>query len=227
MYFLPKIHKRLDNVPSRPVISNCGTPTEKASEFLDHHLQPIMKSGVSYIKDTNDFLFKLKNLGKIPENAFLVTADVVGLYIPQDEGLEVLRKQLNVFDNKSVPTEGLVKMAEFVLKNNYFEFNSSFKHQISGTAIGTKFAPPYACIFMDYIEREFLKNEEIQPWIWFRYIDDIFFIWTASEKELDEFLNRLNSFHPNLRFTHERSRESLNLMDVIVKIQQGEFVTDL
>ena len=66
-------------------------------------------------------------------------------------------------------------MAEFVLKNNYFEFNWSFKHQISGTAIGTKFAPPYACIFMDYIEREFLKNEQIQPWIWFRYIDDIFF----------------------------------------------------
>ena len=49
MNFLPKIHKRLDNVLGRPVISNCGTPTEKASEFLDHHLQPIMKSGVSYI----------------------------------------------------------------------------------------------------------------------------------------------------------------------------------
>ena len=152
MYFLPKIHKRLDNVPSRPVISNCGTPTEKASEFLDHHLQPIMKSGVSYIKDTNDFLFKLKNLGKIPENAFLVTADIVGLYpsIPHDEGLEVLRKQLNAFDDKSIHTEDLMKKAEFVLKNNDFEFklnlnlNSSFKRQISGTTIGTKFAPPYA-----------------------------------------------------------------------------------
>ena len=160
---------------------------------------------------------------------FLVTADVFGLYpsIPQDEGLEVLRKQLNAFDNKSIPTEYLVKMAEFVLKNNYFEFNSSCKHQISGTAIGTKFAPPYACIFMDYIEREFLKNKQIQSWIWFRYIDDVFFNWTASEKKLDELLNRLNRFHPNLRFTQERSRESLNFLDVTVKIQQGEFVTDL
>ena len=101
-----------------------------------------MKSGVSYIKDTNNFLFKVKNLGKIPENAYLVTADVVGLYlsIPHDEGLEVLRKQLN--DNKSITTEDLVKMAEFVLKNNYFEFNSFFKNQISGAAIVTKFAPP-------------------------------------------------------------------------------------
>ena len=62
MYLLPKIQKRLINVPGRPVISNCGTPTEKASEFLDHHLQPIMRSGMSYIKVTNDFLLKLKNL---------------------------------------------------------------------------------------------------------------------------------------------------------------------
>ena len=45
LYLLPKIHKRLHNVPGRPVISNCGTPTEKASEFLDFHLKPLMQSG--------------------------------------------------------------------------------------------------------------------------------------------------------------------------------------
>ena len=36
MHLLPKIHKRLVNVPVRPVISNCGTATEKSSEYLDH-----------------------------------------------------------------------------------------------------------------------------------------------------------------------------------------------
>ena len=41
-YLLPKIHKRLFNVPGRPVISNCGTPTEEISEFLDRHLKPVM-----------------------------------------------------------------------------------------------------------------------------------------------------------------------------------------
>ena len=80
MYLLPKIHKILDNAHGRPVISNCGTPTERASEFLDHHLQPFMKPRVSYIKDTNDFLSKLQHLGKIPENLLLDRADVVGLY---------------------------------------------------------------------------------------------------------------------------------------------------
>ena len=160
MYRLPKIHERLVNIPGRPVISNCGTPTEKASKFLDHHLQPIMKSGTSYIKDTNDFLSKLKNLKKVPDNAILVTADVVGLYpsIPHNEGLEVLKKQLDNFYEKSIPTEDLVKMDEFVLENNYLELNSIVKHQISGTAIGTKFAPPYAFIYMDYMENQFLRN---------------------------------------------------------------------
>ena len=43
LHLLPKIHKRLENVPGRPVISNCGTPTEKVSEFLDYHLKPVMQ----------------------------------------------------------------------------------------------------------------------------------------------------------------------------------------
>ena len=40
-------------------------------------------------------------------------------------------------------------MAEFVSKNNYFEFNTQVKQEIFVTAIGTKFAPEYSCIFMD------------------------------------------------------------------------------
>ena len=90
-----------------------------------------MKSEVSYIKHTNDFLCKLRNLRKIPENVFLVTADIVRLYpsIPHDEGLEALRKQFNAFDGKYIPTEDLVKMAEFVLNNNYFKFNPTVKHR--------------------------------------------------------------------------------------------------
>ena len=59
-YLLPKIHKRLHNVPGRPVISNCGYYTENISSFLDYHLQPLAKKVESYIKDTNHFLKKLK-----------------------------------------------------------------------------------------------------------------------------------------------------------------------
>ena len=56
-------------------------------------------------------------------------------------------------------------MAEFVLKNNYFELNGQVKQQISGTAIGTKLALTYACIFMDDVESKFLETHSFQPLI--------------------------------------------------------------
>ena len=89
-YLLPKIHKRLVNVPSRPVVSNCGTPTERISVFVDYHINPIVKCLPSVLVDTSDFLRRLENVGYIPETAIFGTIDVVGLYhahIPHDEGL--------------------------------------------------------------------------------------------------------------------------------------------
>ena len=57
----------------RPVISNCGRPTEKVSEFLNHHLKPIQDE-LSYIRLPTFF----RTIGSVPENAILVAADVVG-----------------------------------------------------------------------------------------------------------------------------------------------------
>lgn len=65
------------------------------------------------------------------------------------------------------------------------------KPRIPRTAIGTKFAPPYADIYIDYTENQFLNNEQINLGIWSRYIDDISFIWIARKSEFDEFLERL------------------------------------
>lgn len=42
-YMLPKIHKGLNSVPGRPVISNCVYFTESISSFVDHYLQPLSK----------------------------------------------------------------------------------------------------------------------------------------------------------------------------------------
>ena len=78
-YLLPKIHKRLYNVPERPVISNCGYYTEHISSFLDFHLQPIAKKVKSYIKDTNDSLKKLRSFTNLSGNSLLCTMNVVGV----------------------------------------------------------------------------------------------------------------------------------------------------
>ena len=154
----------------------------------------------------------MKRIGKVPEGSFLVKADVVGLYpsIPHKEGILALKSKLEEQTSSKIPTNDLVKLAEFVLKNNFFEFNNEIKQQISGTAIGTKFAPPYACIYMDKTETDFLKTQELQPFVWLRYIDDIFFIWTHGEAELKKFMEGLNNFLPNLQFTYESSKKEVH-----------------
>ena len=122
-----------------------------------------MQKGWLYIKDSGDFINKTENFTTIPGNAILVTADVVGLYpsMPHEAGLRALREALDKQDKKSIPTEDLIKTAEFVLKNNFFEFNSKIKQQVSGTATGTKFTPPYACLFMDKFETIFLETQQL------------------------------------------------------------------
>ena len=60
---------------------------------------------------------------------------MVELYpsITNTAGLNSLKKpSLENGINKQIPTSDLVKMAEFVLSNNYFEFSEKVFEQISG-----------------------------------------------------------------------------------------------
>ena len=176
-YLLPKIHKGLSGVVGRPVISNCGTVTEHVSEFLDHHLNPLVCSTESYVKDTNHFVLLLAGIGDIPDGALLCTVDVVGLYpsIPHDEGLEAMRRALNSRQDPSISTGSLVNLGKVVLENNVFEFGGRIFRQKLGTAIGTKFAPAYANLFMADLEKRLLDGAVDKPLVWLRYIDDVFF----------------------------------------------------
>ena len=78
--------------------------------------------------------------------------------------------------NKTVSTESLIKLAELVLKNNYFEFNDRFRKQKEDTAIGTKFAPHYALTFMAALQKEILESFLKKHLLRCRYADDIFII---------------------------------------------------
>ena len=124
-------------------------------------------------------------------------------------------------------TESLIELAELVLRNNYFEFNDKFKKQKEGTATGTKFAPPYAIIFMAALEEEILESLIKKPWLWWRYIDDIFMIWHHGENELKQFIDKLNKFHPTIKFTCDYSRERVHFLDVQVILENNEISTDL
>ena len=75
------------------------------------------------------------------------------------------------------------------------------------------------------LEEKIFSASEKKPMIWWRYIDDIFFIWEDEEESLEKFLNKLNSFHPTIKFIAEYSRETINFLDV--RLVGGELMTDL
>ena len=142
--------------------------------------------------------------------------DLVGLYpnIPHGEGLASLYKFLETRENKQISSVTLAELAEIVLQNNIFEFDEETFKQKRGTAIGTKFALPYAIFFMADLKEKLLEIFEKKTMIWWRYIDDIFFIWEHGEESLRVFIDQVNLFHPTIKFTAEYSKKEDNYLDL-------------
>ena len=94
--------------------------------------------------------------------------------------------------------------------------------------MGTKVAPAYANLFMRELEETLLKNHEYKPTVWWRYIDDIFFIWEHGESSLKEWTKYLNSAHQTIKFTEEFSYIEIPFLDTKVKVDHtGKLYTDL
>ena len=229
-YILPKIHKQGN--PGRPIISSNGHPTERISEFVDYHLKPLVQNLPSFIKDTTHFLLQLQKLGPLPDNSLLVTLDVSSLYtnIPHNEGIDACRYFLNTRQDKLLPAENICDLIRMILTMNNFSFNDEHYLQKHGTAMGTRMAPSYANLFMGKFEQQAIDNSSLKPFIWWRFIDDIFMIWTHGEEHLKTFIGYLNSFHPSIKFTHEYSNslhQTLPFLDVQVHLINNHIQTDL
>ena len=118
LYFLPKIHKRLSNVPGWLVISNCRTSTNNTSDFLDYHLKPLMERIWSYIEDSGDFTEKIKRISNIQDDVILIIADVVELYLSilHDLGLKALKEALGKKESVQISTSNLAKWLNLYVK---------------------------------------------------------------------------------------------------------------
>ena len=110
---------------------------------------------------------------------------------------------------KDFSTKSLCELAAIILKNNFFEIGEEVYHQLLGTAIGTKFAPIYANLFMAGLEKKIFENANFKPLLWLRYLDDIFCIWTEVFERLQELYQ-----YPTINFTMEFSKEQINFLDV-------------
>ena len=63
--------------------------------------------------------------------------------------------------------------------------------------------------------------------LWWRYVDDVFMIWSHGEEKANEFVNLLNFSHETIKFTHEVLPSKINFLDVTVLLHYNKIATDL
>ena len=200
------------------------------SEIVDFFLQPYMPTIPSFIKDTDDFIRRIRNIIDLSSDVLLVPLDVMSLNpsIPNYFGLCALEDFLLDRNLLTIVVNGIHNITELVLNKDVFEFNSECFLQTSGKAIGTKIAPAYANIVMSIFERKLLTGSCSKPLVWFRYIDDIFANWTYGEDKFYDPMLYINSIHSSFQLTCNYSKDCVQFLDVSVSVDNsGNTTTDL
>ncbi|KAI3357064.1 hypothetical protein L3Q82_015447, partial [Scortum barcoo] len=130
-YLLLKIHKDPETWPvpflipgGRPIVSDCGSESYQVTEYIDFFLNPLAKKHVSYIKDTYDFVNKLKNI-RVPTHTFIFSADVDSLYTNIDTalGVKAVADIFNSNPDPSRPDAAILDLLKITLTCNDFNFN--------------------------------------------------------------------------------------------------------
>lgn len=90
---------------------------------------------------------------------------------------------------------------------------TEFFLQNSGTSMGAKMAK---------------RNPHLHNILyWIRYIDDIFFIWTGTDHELQEFFKFINTNYCDLSFTMDFDMNKMNFLDILVYRDSGRLCSNL
>jgi hypothetical protein len=95
-------------------------------------------------------------------------------------------------------------------------------------AIGSSPSPVFCNLFMEDLETRAISSFTHKPEVFFRYIDDIFFIWPEFECSISEFHVHLNNQDRNIKFTVElENNGKIPFLDVIVSRGTGRLVTEV
>lgn len=82
--------------------------------------------------------------------------------------------------------------------------------------MGKRFAPAYANIFMSEWEKVGLEKTKHKPLLYYRFLDDIWGIWTESEEKFNQFIIDLNNTNSSISIMAEINKEQVNFLDITI-----------
>ncbi|XP_044764540.1 uncharacterized protein LOC123321102 [Coccinella septempunctata] len=236
LYGLMKIHKStiLDEIPIRPVVSNCNAPTYQLSKWLNIFLKEKINFSPSYtIKNTLDLVNKIKDI-KVEDHYKIRTLDIENLYtnVPTLEVKRLIEEDLDQSNLSNDTVETVCQILNLCLKQNFFQFDNKIFEQIQGLAMGYPIAPYLADRYMDYFEKTHIFNwgNEFSPLIvyYYRYVDDIIILWKGTDQGFNDFVTYLNSSVNNIKFKNEHINDKeCNFLDLNIKLLDGKHSFDI
>jgi len=159
----------------------------------------------------------------------LFCLDVKALYpsVPRQEARAAAEVALSGRVNPLIPTDDVLAMMDAVLDHNTFTFDGVHYVQTEGTAIGSHLGMNYAPTYMGSWENELLERSTKQPLAYFRFVDDVWGLWTHGLDALQEFHQLSNKIHQRIKIELRHATEKIEFLDVITINRNGHLVTDL
>jgi hypothetical protein len=194
-YITPKVHK--SPWKTRPIVSCVNSTLGYLSKWIDRQLQKVVHLCPGYLKDSTTLLNKLKEMDILTATTVMIVADAVSMYtnINTEHSIHILKEWLDLHQAdlpKGFPTTMVLAATELVMTFNVFQFDDTFWHQLTGTAMGTPVACTFATIYYAYHEEKcYLKKfhrdyqtattANTAPLLLYgRLIDDTIQIWDTA-----------------------------------------------
>ena len=210
-----KIHK--DPLKIRLIINTQNSPIYKIAKKISKELRPLIRSGKSYIKDTEQFVDKIRNI-KLEEDEIMISFDISDMYpsLPkQDVITEVVRRINDENFKPSMNKKALIELVIISVEFMSFSCNGQYFDQKDGLFIGSPTSPAFAELYIQRVEEIHVYRMIHTPRLWLRKVDDTFVITKYDKRET---LDELNKFNCKVQFTYESTtNNTLPFLDCLIK----------
>ena len=221
-YATMKVHKH--PLKTHPIVSCSGSLLAAIGVWVDDKLQKAARAQQSYFKSSFDLKKELSAL-TLPSGCLLFTADAESMYtnIPTHRTLLFIGQYLQHEQFPDIPVEALMEALHLVMTNNIFTFSDTTWKQMTGTAMGTPPAPPWATLYYALLENDFLPRFEGNLLLYRRFIDDVFGIWqitdhTTNAARWDSFKLAMNDVDFALTWIVSDPAQTVNFMDLTISL---------
>jgi len=173
---------------------------------------------------------KLENINLPDEKMTFISLDVKQLYssIPLQHGITTVMNFISQYwmniSNYGFTLKDVEDFLKFVIYNYEINYNNKTYLQINGCPMGSHFAPAFAILYMNFIEKtalDILRNKhKISPLVFYRYIDDIIIgPFNKSTTNFEVILDVFNSVNSAIQFTVEIPDNGiLNFLDLSIAV---------